>query len=304
MKQRLFRFTLLSFSLFHFSLYSEIFIFDLFGVLIDIPLVEKIKHVGIINPLGYIFSEKKDITQLKNNFFNMLSKIPVNQELLSSCSYSPEITAQGEPMPAIMVLWQAGKINYKDALAKIYAHLINGDYGYYERELFIDMSKVAFDLKTRQNCYKIMEEGLEIAQRLSREKDVYGFKKHRLFILSNMDREMIRHLENTYTDLYSIFEDVIYSAENSLLKPDQNIYLSLIKKYNLNTSECWMIDDQKENIDAAINLGMKGIICQSHSDVVDLLEKKGFLSAKTNILDSYLNFKDWDFLASEYSVYQ
>ena len=48
------------------------------------------------------------------------------------------------------------------------------------------------------------------------------------------------------------------SADVGCLKPENKMYEMFFKKFNLNPKECFFIDDQKENVDAAQKFGMRG----------------------------------------------
>lgn len=42
------------------------------------------------------------------------------------------------------------------------------------------------------------------------------------------------------------------------IKPNLDIYQDFLSRYHLKANECLFVDDLKENIDAAIKVGMKG----------------------------------------------
>ena len=50
------------------------------------------------------------------------------------------------------------------------------------------------------------------------------------------------------------------SGRVKLRKPNKEIYEYLLNTYMLKAEECVFIDDRKENIDAAMAVGMKGIV--------------------------------------------
>ena len=55
----------------------------------------------------------------------------------------------------------------------------------------------------------------------------------------------------------------IYSYQVKLCKPDKRIYTELLTKYNLKPEETIFIDDREDNIKAAKELGIHGIIFQN-----------------------------------------
>lgn len=51
------------------------------------------------------------------------------------------------------------------------------------------------------------------------------------------------------------FDGIVVSADIHMIKPDEGIYRYLTDKYNLESEECLFIDDRKENVDTALQLG-------------------------------------------------
>ena len=49
-----------------------------------------------------------------------------------------------------------------------------------------------------------------------------------------------------------------------LVKPDREIYECLLKTYDLKAEECVFLDDRKENVEAARNIGMAGILFENY----------------------------------------
>ena len=84
------------------------------------------------------------------------------------------------------------------------------------------------------------------------------FKKFRLAVLSNFTPDL-----NEYLEKYKIshfFERVFISAVLRMKKPDPAIYRHALKEMNALPQESLFIDDKEENIAAALNLGMRGVV--------------------------------------------
>ena len=94
-------------------------------------------------------------------------------------------------------------------------------------------------------------------------------KKYNCYVLSNWSWETFENLDNEYTFL-NMFDGLLISGKEKLIKPDEKIYLLAIKRFNLNAHETVFIDDKIENIEAAKNLGFKTI----HLDNPELITKK------------------------------
>ena len=56
------------------------------------------------------------------------------------------------------------------------------------------------------------------------------------------------------------FDGIVVSADIHMIKPDAGIYRYLTDKYNLESEECLFIDDRKENVDTALQLGWQAEI--------------------------------------------
>lgn len=67
----------------------------------------------------------------------------------------------------------------------------------------------------------------------------------------------------------SLFDGILFSAEEKCVKPQKEIYQRLFEKFNLNPGECFFIDDQQLNIDGAKACGMDGY-CFDDEDVEKL----------------------------------
>lgn len=70
---------------------------------------------------------------------------------------------------------------------------------------------------------------------------------------------------------FRFFDGFIVSAEYNQIKPDEDLYYTLFKKFGLIPSECFFIDDSAANIETGIRLGMKGH-CFWDKDVGKLTE--------------------------------
>lgn len=77
-----------------------------------------------------------------------------------------------------------------------------------------------------------------------------------LFALSNMSRDYIEFLRNQ--EVYSLFEGDVISCEVGFCKPEHEIFETFLKKFSLSPTETLFIDDRRENVEGAIDVGMKG----------------------------------------------
>ena len=73
------------------------------------------------------------------------------------------------------------------------------------------------------------------------------------YVLSNWSAETFVGMTNDYPFL-KLFNGLLISGEDKLIKPDSAIYELAINRFNLNPRETIFIDDKLENIQAAKNL--------------------------------------------------
>lgn len=79
-----------------------------------------------------------------------------------------------------------------------------------------------------------------------------------LYILSNAPTYFAEHAD--FYEITKEFDGILFSAPLILSKPDPRFYQYLFEHYQLDPSDCFFIDDKKENIAAGRALGMDGII--------------------------------------------
>ena len=93
---------------------------------------------------------------------------------------------------------------------------------------------------------------------------------YNIYILSNYSKEGFAYLEQKY-DFIGRADGRVISSHVSCKKPDKSIYDILLKRYHLVPEDTIFIDDLKENVDMAIQCGMKGIIYEGIEKCLDKL---------------------------------
>ena len=97
----------------------------------------------------------------------------------------------------------------------------------------------------------VFEESIEILRQL---KD----KKYECYVLSNWSAETFEGMTRDYPFL-QLFDGLLISGEDKLIKPDQAIYQLAKKRFNLDPEETVFIDDKLENIEAAQKMNFKTV---------------------------------------------
>ena len=97
----------------------------------------------------------------------------------------------------------------------------------------------------------VFEESVDILKKL---KD----KNYECYTLSNWSAETFAGMTDDYPFL-KLFDGLLISGEDKLIKPDHAIYQLARDRFNLNPEETVFIDDRRENIEAAKGLDFKTI---------------------------------------------
>ncbi len=81
--------------------------------------------------------------------------------------------------------------------------------------------------------------------------DGYG-----IYGLTNWSTETLPQAMERF-DFFQLFDGIVVSGEEHLIKPDPRIYHILLDRYGLNPTECLFIDDNPKNVAAAKRIGME-----------------------------------------------
>ena len=97
-------------------------------------------------------------------------------------------------------------------------------------------------------------------------------KGYHLYILSN-------YAEYTYEktshkmEFLPYMDGVVFSYRCKLIKPEKEIYEYICKTYELKPEESVFLDDRKDNVEAARNMGMHGIVFENYAQGSETLEQ-------------------------------
>ena len=97
-------------------------------------------------------------------------------------------------------------------------------------------------------------------------------EKYNLYILSNFHQPAFEHIFKKY-DFFRLFDGHTVSCYYYLLKPEKEIYDTLIEKFNLIPEETVFIDDTKVNIEACEKEGIRGIHLPDYTELEQKLEE-------------------------------
>ncbi|KLI16502.1 HAD-IA family hydrolase [Brachyspira hyodysenteriae] len=152
-------------------------------------------------------------------------------------------------------------------------HLMDkGDLAFNDaRKLFIDMNP---------KYQKIIDELFDTSLTLCLNKNhnnisllkEYKNKGYDIYYLSNMPSETFEALRKE-TDF---FDDTciggVVSAHIKMIKPNKDIYEYFLNKFDLKADECLFIDDNINNVNAALDIGIKAVQLKKIDDMKDILQ--------------------------------
>lgn len=148
------------------------------------------------------------------------------------------------------------------------------DQGLYSVEEMIEKGVKQFpelELNIKELMYHWTEFVIPLKDNVAYIKDLRRFG-YKVYILSNIPEDDTKYLRSC-----GVFDNIdggVFSYEYKKIKPDPEIFHILLKKYDLKASECLFLDDRKDNVVAASNLGFETIEVKDSSKVIDLIKEK------------------------------
>lgn len=92
-----------------------------------------------------------------------------------------------------------------------------------------------------------------------------------IYGLTNWSAEKIGYAFANYS-FFSLFDGIVVSGVEKVVKPDRKIYEILLERYSLKPGECVFIDDNPDNVDMAKVLGINAIRFDNIGNVKEHLE--------------------------------
>jgi len=101
-------------------------------------------------------------------------------------------------------------------------------------------------------------------------------ERYRVYALTNWSAETFPVALERY-DFLSWFEGIVVSGTEKCIKPHPQIYQILFDRYDLVPEESIFIDDNPDNVQGSIDLGMAAIRFENPSQLKEDLEVRGIL---------------------------
>lgn len=248
-------------------------LFDLNGVLFRLGRMKSARHLGVGATLRYIM-KGCSTDQLHTKLFTLLHDL--DPEHHTHDDLMP--THNDIVLPKVMRDWLMGTVDSYDIMHRLHNRI---DYLAAETDFFSNKTEVklmkkvadlAFDPELRAEVYKPIKDGVELVRACKR-------RGHEVYLISNMDTHLVTILKAEYPEIFELFDGIIVSAEVNAIKPHPEIYVYTLLAHNLHPDNCYLIDDQHENIRGAEEIGIKGFLCnhKKYKDTTNSLIKHGLL---------------------------
>ncbi|CZE29292.1 hydrolase [Streptococcus pneumoniae] len=97
-------------------------------------------------------------------------------------------------------------------------------------------------------------------------------KNFQIYVLSNTSSIFHILLDSVLSKVSSVLDGYVISCEVKMMKPQKEIYLSLVNKYQLDIKDCIFLDDLEENVEAARTLGIKALQIKERKEISNILK--------------------------------
>ena len=83
------------------------------------------------------------------------------------------------------------------------------------------------------------------------------------------------HLIQYLNDIFSNFDGLVFSGQLGLVKPNKEIFLYALNKFDIEPETAMFIDDNINNINAADALGVKTFLFKNnYSELIEMIKKE------------------------------
>ncbi len=223
-------------------------VFDLGGVLMCPKKLAAFWQLGPKNLIPYLIRQRS-LKRLQAQLYQILNQI---QEMEDG-PYVPK-DPSGHAIPSLLVQWARGDYPNNQILDKI-CNAIDQHPEWFsnkrEQQVIKAIVQLTFNPHNFARSCRPVSEMVKFAKECKQ-------KNYRLYVLSNWDAESFELLNKKYSDIFDLFDGVIISGQVHKVKPDPEIFKLITESIPADT--CIFIDDQKENIEAAQQVGMHTVL--------------------------------------------
>ncbi|HLJ31128.1 MAG TPA: HAD-IA family hydrolase [Candidatus Babeliales bacterium] len=234
-------------------------VFDFGGVLFHTNQYVSFTHLGMMNVAelairqgispGYLSCH------IKTTLFKTLDAI-AQKNNLDATQYHQTYDEKGNPLPLLMCAWLQGHMTCSEIRALIditLAQHIDWFTCHAEQRIIRNLLYMIFTPEHFVDSQKLSPAAFAFVKRCKKEG-------HKIYGLSNWDPESFALLKDRHPKLFELFDGIIISGHVKANKPHPPIYHALLNQYQLEPQQCWFIDDQKENVEAAQKIGINAVV--------------------------------------------
>lgn len=237
--------------------------FDSTDVLVHSNMNQRIKLVGVTN----IFRNILNPSRLgKAFFFDTLRKLKASewaQNLASS--ENPPKDNKGRVTPPIMHDYHKGLISGTEIHSRLSSLNISSS----EKGLVLGMAANLLP----ENLGSMMYPDKKMIELIKTLKE----KGYKVVVFSNFAKDAFEVLQQKYTELYGLFDDIILSSDLGDIKPCQSAYKKVAVRLGVKPEQIYMIDDKVQNVEEAKKAGLGGFVFTKYDDLVKDFEKVSIL---------------------------
>lgn len=93
--------------------------------------------------------------------------------------------------------------------------------------------------------------------------NLFHKKGYKTCLASNAGKAASEYFRKDMKDYSGLFDEIVFSCDVGLNKPDPGFYEIALSKINLEPARCVFIDDSKEYVKAARKIGINGIVFEN-----------------------------------------
>jgi HAD superfamily hydrolase (TIGR01509 family) len=219
-------------------------IFDLTGVIFHVNKFKHFRYLGLLRLLAYVITHQKSPTTRFLDTLWALQKLEPSEDT--------PMYYKGAPLPHFMSDRMAGSMTSEQAefiVDRFMQTLTKQHFFASTREAQVMAHIMRMITKPKQGILALEPDKHMVALLKQLKSNNY-----KLYALSNLDKESYATVLNNYPEILALFDDIIISAHVGMVKPSPEIYHHILQRCNLERVESLFIDDQQENILAAMAL--------------------------------------------------
>ncbi len=202
-------------------------------------------------------------------FFDAMENFPV----VEPAGFKRTCTDSGTRLPYVLCAYQAGLLTSDEVLKmtretcpalRLQKYFVSQAH----QEMVQKGIETIFTPKVHADNTSLLSEGIEIVREINALKK-QGIKIKQV-ALSNWDRESFALVKARFPEEFALFDDIMISGDLGTIKPNDAAFEAVVKKHGSDKSKYIFVDDQEENIKAAIAFGIEKSLLFTRGDYYTL----------------------------------